>query len=246
MNFTGTHKFKLPSGVEAVVGELLGKHQRILTTDSNIPFIERSNEVLVDVLQSVEGVDKIDMEFVKTMLSTDRRYALIMARQFSTDFSEVFKYHFKDGDFEHTEEIDIVNGLFPMKANLLQFSKYPEIVREKELVLPRSGLKCKYRLLDGGGEAIMLNTAKKKRSSHTPLIARRCQYFNANAGKDGLWMVLPYDKMSLKDLAAIREDIKRQEGEVITHAEFDHPNTGQLIRVDLLNTIDFFFLTSSL
>lgn len=100
-----TREIKLPSGPRAIVKNLIGKHQRLLTEQGkNIQ--DKLNEMIAEVLQKVDGIDFSEMQpyqkikFVESMLSADRRYILTEARQLSQGAKTTFIYHheWKDSD----------------------------------------------------------------------------------------------------------------------------------------------------
>ena len=95
--------FVMPSGIDAEVQSLCGANQADLT-QSELPFEERLNRVLADVIVSVEGYDnwhdmKVSqrIEAVKKMLDADRKSLLVAARYCSmrTDVFEL-KYEWTE------------------------------------------------------------------------------------------------------------------------------------------------------
>lgn len=245
-----TFKFKLVSGVEAEVTELTGKHQRILTQRlKGQTHSDRLNLLLADVLVRVGSFKAIDLDFVENMLSEDRRLALLMARQFTMDFEDKFKFTYEyegmDGSTQtHDLEIPLKDdGTFPIHPMKIQFDEYADIERERFVTLPKSGIKVKYVLLDGKGERIGIQAKKDERSSHTILEMRRPQYEK----EEGVWLKLPLDDLGLKDIEALREDMKSAEGRVDTEIKFEHPDaenrepSEKWVVVDVLGTVNFFF-----
>ena len=78
--------FVMPSGIDAEVQSLCGANQADLT-QSELPFEERLNRALADVIVSVEGYDNWNdmkasqrIEAVKKMLDADRKSLLVAAR----------------------------------------------------------------------------------------------------------------------------------------------------------------------
>lgn len=245
-----THTFIMPSGVEAEVTELLGKHQRMLTQQlKGESHLDRLNKVLADVLVRVGSKKGITLETVEGMLTEDRRACLVAARQYTMDFEPIFHYTFQWEGANGQETIEIPvrvgeDGSFPVKPMAKQYAEDSEIERVVEIVLPKSQLKVKYHLLDGKGEKVLAHSKKSERSSHTLLQARRIQYFNEEAGT---WVSLNLDKVGLKDLDFIRQSVKDSEGKIDTEIRFEHPAYEELglqdkyVVVDLLSSINFFF-----
>lgn len=248
-----THTFKLLSGVEAEVREMTGEHQEILTKKiKGENASTRINKLLSKVLVRVGTNTNITMDFINNMLTQDRRFALSMARQFSMDFEEEFNYTFKlDSGGIHDEPVTIADGIFPHTPMPDQYEEYDQVVTEFETTLPKSNIRVKYNLLDGKGEAIGANIKKSDRSSNSLLKMRRIRYWEQPEGKDGMWISLNLNKIGIKDLAFLREEIKSKEGSVDSEIKFEHPewesggSDEQFIVIDLLTTINFFFPSGS-
>ena len=246
-----THKFKLPSGVECEVKEITGKHQRILTEQSNKSMGENLNDMLADVLVRVGDITGFDTDFVKSMLSVDRRYALAQARMFTID-DPMFRFTWEYLDSEGAKQViekeaDLSDG-FPMEPFLNQYEKYSDIVKEITITLPRSGQQCIFKMMDGWSEEAGQKTKKKDRSSHTALIMRNPRILEDNHDKTGKVPIQAnLDNMSLKDIEFLRTEIKRYEGKVDTEMMFEHPEAetrapnDRNVIVDLLGVTAFFF-----
>lgn len=92
-----TRSIMLTSGPMAEITALVGKHQRMLT-EKGKNLHDKMNDVLADVLLSVEGIDLEGMQayqkarFVESMLSSDRRKLLEEARQLSQSSNPTFNY----------------------------------------------------------------------------------------------------------------------------------------------------------
>lgn len=256
-----THVFKLPSGVECEVKELIGKHQRILTEQKNKNIAENLNEVLADVLVRVGTVKHITLEFVLNMTASDRKKCLVEARQFSMDHEPVFEFDYEyideDGNTKNfPQSVDISDG-FPTKPLQVisgdtvmdaDYKEYADIVKTHEIVLPRSGSKVRFTLLDGNGELLAQRTSKNKLSSHTALQMLNPQILQeSNKGGDPVWIQLNLDNLSLKDIAYLRSSAKEMQGSVDTEIRFENPRADfdnsaeKYITVDLLGVVDFFF-----
>jgi len=255
-----THVFKLPSGVECEVKELMGKHQRMLTEHTNKNLSENLNDVLVDIIVRVGSKKNIDREFVLSMLSADRKKILVEVRQFTMDFEPTFEfvYEYLDSNGKHQEEelsIDISEG-FPTKPLMVidndgvveaSYEEYDQIKREIELELPRSKDKIKFSLLDGKGERHAMTVAKSKRSSHTSIEMRNPRILKKSTkeGGDDIWIQANLDTFSFKDISYLRATIKEVEGAVDTEVMIEHPDAenreDKEVTVDLVSVLAFFF-----
>lgn len=253
---TATHTFKLLTGVEAEVKEITGKEQEILSrTVKGENHATKLNLMLASLLVRVGDVHVITPEFVSNMLTEDRRYALVVARQFSMNFETEFKFGWEyegaNGGTEGLEKsVKLPEGGFPHRPYKAQWEVYPEPESEDRwifLTLPKSGLQVKWRLLDGRGEAIGAAKKENEISTKTMYEMRRCQYFDKNAGNEGVWIMLDTTKIGMSDLAVITGSFKEHEGKVDTEVQFEHPNADQLpthkrkVIVDLVGMVNFFY-----
>lgn len=244
-----TKEFTLPSGVKATIKELTGKHQRMLTEQKHKNFGENLNDVLADILVKVGDITIFDIEFVKAMLSEDRRWCLVQARLLSIDEPEfVFNWEYLDGQSEkQVKEVDVelTEESFNMKPYAVQAPTYSEIVKDVTITLPSSGKKCVFKMLDGFGEEKGQITKKAERSSHTPLIMRNIRIEEIRDGKAPLLIQANLDNMSLRDIEYLRKQIKATEGKVDTEIMFEHPEaetqSQKTVVVDLLSVKAFFF-----
>lgn len=261
-----THKFTLPSGLECEVTELLGKHQKMLTEQKNKKKGENLNEVIADVVVSIgdqtksQLVSELGKDWVKHLLSCDRKKILVEVRQFSNDYDPSFKFTYKyrsevDGEQKEEEmEADLTNGFKTTTVKVEKegvltdaaYSRVSEVEKKYELTLPRSEKVVRFTLLDGFGEEKALGIAKGERSSHTA-IAVRNPVFLDKTENDLVEVQLNLDKLSIKDIEYLRKFIKDVEGQVDTEVMFEHPESEyktaheKNIIVDLTNELAFFF-----
>lgn len=130
------------------------------------------------------------------------------------------------------------------------YTEYAEIDRKRRITLPRTGLLVEFTLLDGKGEQRGANTKKKARSSHTLIAMRNPVYFEDKVdgkSKIGVSLVERLSKLPIMDIEALRDAIKKYEGEVKTEITFEHPDADnkpaseKRVKMDVLNTIVFFF-----
>lgn len=248
-----THTFKLPSGVEMEVKEMTGKHQRILTEQKNKKLGENLEIMLADLVVRVGSKTDITPEFIRKMLSCDRKKALTEVRQFSNDFDPKFEFAYEyeaDGrKLKHDLSIDLVEG-FPFKPVLVSnelgelipahYSEYSEIEKYRFITLPKSGKKVRYNLLDGDGETLGMHTNEKDRSSHTPLkMCYPCEMIKTD--KDETPVSLDLDRLAIKDIEFLRKAIKTVNGQVDTEIMFYVPEKPNPVTIDVLGVMAFFF-----
>lgn len=253
-----THTFTLPSGVECEVTEMDGRHQRMITEQSKLTHTEKLHAVLADTIIRVGSNHNINVAFIAQMIACDAKAAMVEVRQFSVG-EDVVKFTWEYVDSEgvsrhHKEEVKIPEGKFPTKTLKVKnaegelvdasYAEYPDIVRKINIVLPRSGKKVTFSLLDGRGEKIGIATKKSERSSHTLLKMRTPTYKEDGGTTD---ILLDFDRMSLMDIEYLRGQIKEHEGDVDTTVIFEHPESELMgrsekyVTEDLLGMVAFFF-----
>lgn len=260
-----TYKFKLCSGLMCEITEMTGKHFRILTKKTKgETHSTRLNRMLADLIVQVGGVKvsaqnaEARLEFVGELLANDRKHILVEARQFSMDFAPNFTfkytYEFEGKEVEDTMVINLEKspkndlGHFPVTPNPKQFgTMYTKKDKEIEVELPRSKKRVKYYMLDGNGENIGSRT--KDPTASVIFKMRRTQYFNPNAGKEGVWMSLDPETLGMKDWGFLFNKFKANEGSVDTEMRLIHPKADELglegenryLIVNLLDLEGFFF-----
>lgn len=262
-NSQPTKSIVLPSGFTAVITHMIGKHQRLLTEQSGTDFSARLDEITVDILLSVGDETNINVEFVREMLSEDRKAVLVESRQFTVLNPEVFefKYEFK-GDYTLTDEkgeqhhfkecpedISIPVPEFPVTpyadAAQWQAKPYSDIPKRYELDLPKSGKRAVWYLSTVLNETRAAQGKKKVASSHMQLETRKASYLGGEGGKTE--MLLTLDNMHLADIETIRKSIKEKEARVDTLVVLEHPQKDKVadeyktVTVDLLTQPAFFF-----
>lgn len=245
-----THVDKLVSGVEFEVKELIGKHQRLLTSqdkgNSSSKHAERLNDILASVVVRVGTETNIDKDFIKSLLACDKKKILTVVRQFTMEWEESFGLAYPYTDSEGKKQVydcDITleeGGKFPetkihtaiqdpetlkMSYEVLNVSEYDKIEKEVTFVLPRSKKKVRFTMLDGKGEEIASTTSKSNRSSHTVIEMRRpVTFFKKDAKATETPMKLTLDSLAYKDIEFLRTVIKNCEGRVDTEIRFEHPD----------------------
>jgi len=260
-----THVFNLLSGVECEVKELTGKHQKMLTAGSK-DFEKKLSAMLSDVIVRIGDERQIDEEFIKGMLSCDKKKALVEIRQFSLGFEETFSFTYDYRDLDNTKQTHEVNvhledGNFPSRTVKREgeeglvdadYTDYADVLENKDkfITLPRSGKEVRFTMLDGRGEAIGSAAKKADRSSHTLLKMRRPVYFHKKeGGNEAVPIQLDLDELSYMDIEHLRKEIKLHEGFVDTEIVFEHPNSElgeDDLREDVLGITAFFFPSEAL
>ncbi len=258
------HIFKLPTGIECEVKEFTGKHQRLLTESSKgKTHSDRLIELLTDIIVRVGSVTDITDKFIRDMLACDTKKALVEARQFTLDFETEFVFTYKYTDSEGSKQelemvIPINEGTFPFKPVQIidedgklsdaAYTEYSDVIKDVDIILPKSQSRLTFTHLDGNGEKIGVAVKKEHRSSHTILSMRAPKtYFKADKDKNETPMKANLDTMAFKDIEHLRKEIKRREGTVDTEIMFDHPEAEtksadeKEIIVDLISTVAFFF-----
>lgn len=251
-----TKTFNLLSGVECEVFELTGKQQHILSEQDGKDGNDKFVKMLATIIKRVGSVENPDEKFITSMLSGDRKKALVMARQFSMrdmDQEKKFLFHYpytdKNGIKQNHElEINLENG-FPEKVykkadgSPLDCKEYSEINREYETILPRTKKRVTFKLVDGYGESI--GSAVKKKSSHTTFIMHNCRYY---VGDTPIQLdEKELDNLPMSDIEHLRKVIFDVEGAIDTVVEFEHPEADikpkneKIVRTDLLTQTAFFF-----
>jgi uncharacterized protein YacL (UPF0231 family) len=262
-----TKKIKLPSGVECIISELLGKHQRLLTQKNGEDVTGNFNEVLVSIIQELGDIKSVALSDVQGMLAPDRKEVLVQARHLTMGKNEPFNFNFEyyDKVIGRKEKLAlsydfIESGDFPVtevkkldadgKVVIANYTKFSEIVKEFEIVLPRSKKLVSFTMLDGHGETIVAETKKKNRDSHLPLRARKVKEIVVvdKQGKDKkpTKVNLNLDTLPLKDIAVLRNTIQELEGRVDTEIAFEHPETEEMTYQDALGSLAFFFPSESI
>lgn len=263
MNNTEKKEIILPSGVRCVVGELFGKHQRILT-QQNKDFGENMDEVLLDIVLELGDKKSLSMDDILGMLAPDRQMALIQSRHLTMGIEEPFKYSYEyfseitKRKEKYQFEMDFVeNGDFPFETVKrfdestqkyvdASYTSYKEIEEDKikTIILPKSGFKVKFRMLDGRGERIATATKKSMRSTHLPIMMRSPKQiisYETDGRTKEQEIVLDLDKLHLKDIEFLRQAIHNFEGRVNSEVSFRHPETDEIVYINALATVAFFF-----
>lgn len=251
-----TTTFKLLTGVECEIKAWTGKHQKMLTIQDGRSFDEKITDLLRATIVRIGSCTDITKEVVDSLLAGDRKYILVVARQYSLGHEDMyilpFAYTDKDGRSK-TEEVRIplVHNQFPTKLMQLPneageyedaiFNEYSEVPKQQSTVLPMSGTKVQFYLLDGVGTNIATGIRTKDKSSNTAFTMRRVTYMEKSKNGNDIAVSLNIDNTPLRDLEHIRKMYINIEPNVNTGVTFNHPETGAETSVDVLSQISFFF-----
>lgn len=260
MNFKG----KMPSGLSFEVGEMKGKHQKMLSQYfAKKQMNEGLNAVLADVLISLGDKKNITVADVKHLLICDRNFALVKARAVAMDndpFSFNYEYKGSTGlptqtelvyDFEVSGEFPVTTVKVLNDEDKLVDANFENGYTDKdkivEFTLPKSKKIVRFRMLDGKGEENGSLIKKSDRSSHTPLIMRNVSEVTKTKDGEELNLILDLDDLGMKDIEAIRQKIYDFEGRVGTEIKFDDPSEERdFITIDALGQPAFFFPSEKL
>jgi len=267
-----TEKITLASGVPCTVGELTGKHQRILTRNGGEDVVGNLSEILLDVIKELGSIKVVSEEDIKNLLNPDRKKILITARDLAvrgTKYAESFTYEFeysskktgkketypyevslKDG-FPETPMQEVVAGeLKPVKYRTYKEVNVAKVVT---IVLPRSKKVVEYTMLDGYGQELAAGTKEENMSTHTPILMRNPKEILTTGSEEGKSQKTPIlldnrglDNLGLVDIEFLREDIKKREGRVDTEVQFKHPELDKFETFDVTTSLAFFFLSGSI
>lgn len=246
----------LPSGVEAGITRMQGKHTRILTETKNLKNNAGVETVLADCIAYL-GNDSTpkNQEFVKGMLSADREFLLFSIRQHSYMEPKRFLFNYEwplenenKSRTEHIVQLSAEN--FPLKpygfvtpnedgSLPVVFESYNEMLSAKgsyTIELPLSGSIAHCIAMNGYQEISFTNKDRNKISDHDFIKMR-----NVRVSKDGGEPVMVnLDKLEPMDYLTLRNGIKDYEGKFETSVKIQ-TNEGKSAVVNLLGLSDFFF-----
>lgn len=246
-----THTFRLLSGPECEVKEFGGKHQEILTRGGVGNIEKKLITCLTDLVVRVGSQRSFTEDEILNLFSADRKLILFQARQFSLDFEPEFKFTYKYVDSkgrkqEHEEIVTFDDGQVPQTPFYKQWNELSEIEKIIKLTLPKSGIELQYTMLDGKGEGIGAAVHKNDRSTNTALKMRNpCELVKKENATVPIQSLLHY---GLKDMEALRADIKAHEGRVDTEIMFEHPDPDKRedVIIDMTSQLAFFYPSEAL
>ena len=247
----GPYEFYLPSGPRAKMQGMLGKHQRMFTASKGgSDFVDKLVEVIADLLVEVEGVEQINTQFVRHMLSADMnkcierlRWVSLSAEEASV-YSYKFKYQKADGSKGVSSmEFELGDGL-PVRPYKHQATSYLDVRRSEEIVIGDRKFLWEYETLELQLQLKKFHGSRLSQFGiHVPLMTRRVREEKADVGL--VPVVLDDEQASL--LKVLRETIKEHEGFLdseVMHSAPDDADVsltgGREMNINLLMTPDFF------
>lgn len=263
MEMDGTHKFKLPSGVEALIKPMTGKHQRLLSQPNGLE--DNLKEILKDRTVRIGSVDSITTDFINSMLSVDKNAMFVELRNISFFLPDAEKtvtvnYEYKSKQTNRIEEYTHKEILpkegFPVKGlkstsnegkswEPVTYSEYEDIILEYTVRLPVTKKEVTFMLLSNKGENY-INNRRKKLDSHTQIEAA----FPREQRKQGDKVIpisLNLDNLPVMDTEFLRKCIAEANGELGTTIRFEHPEADllasgeRIVSVNAISQPSFFF-----
>lgn len=254
-----TKTFKLLSGVECEISKMKTKHQGILTEQDG-DVLEAFNTILADCIVRVGSNRSIDRDFVISMLSKDKKIALIELRKFSFSFAPTltveYEYLSKRTKRKEVEQVSVdidtcltssPYQVFSVSNELVDatYEEYSDIKREFVTILP-NGLKVAVILQDGKAEKRMSAIKRKFLDVNSQFKMAQCRKLvvMGDAGKEMPIELRVEDIDDLESSEFLRLFIRSIEATCETEIDFEHPeNDGQIVTIDFMGSVNFLFPT---
>lgn len=241
-----THVFKLLTGVECEIRNILGEDQEVFTSQKNIKDGTFINKFLKAIITRIGSKTNITNKDIDEMLSGDRRLVMLEIRNFENDFDTNFEFNYKfssDGKtLEHPVKIDfaeVERKPYTLEDGTpIDCKEYSEVLelKKQKVLLPKSNQVIYFEFLDGAKEFEILKHDKTTISVLTDLKIRKPTYT-----KDGNTFSLDLAKQRGKDLGILRKAIKSREGDIDTMVRFIDPYSSNQVTFDAMHVTDFLF-----
>lgn len=145
----------------------------------------------------------------------------------------------------YTLSIDELNNLWENEYPIM-YSSYDEMLskyKEQEVLLPDSGVKVIWTLLDGEREKkYSQNVNSKKVTSHDQLLQRNPLYISEDYIQGKPMPSLPINVISQDDIETLREDILTKEANIDTTVVVQYKNDiNSIVQLNLISLPAFFF-----
>ena len=244
--------FSVPSGHTVTIMEQNGEHDDILSHPGDAKNLMNISKfisaLIVDSDYSTKG--KITPEEAHLLPSLDRYCILINSRIHSLGSIIETSYAWpKEEGGPREYEIDLEEFLLSdyqadiseMEKELLEKPEaipyYP--IKEREISLElNSGKKVKFYVLDGAAEAQLLNMPPNDRTKNSELTIRGLQL-----EIEGKYMrVERFHLFTPKDMAEIRQAVKKFDPAFLGQTSLENPSTGQSVAINIMGIPDFFYL----
>lgn len=233
--------FKLLTGVECEIVELVGEHQESFTKKHN-KGENPIDKLLVQVIKRIGTKRDITITDVENLLEQDKILILIELRKFSFGNEFEFKYKFNLGEAKtqpYPVSVDLsqiqtkpyktlVNGEFvPM-----DFKEYAEVLQHIKVGLELSN-----------GETIFIRLPQGKAQNTNSILAKIAMLEPSHIGGNGLEINYTIDnlkKMSAKKLGDISKKANEYLGFVDILVEMPNPEReGEMEMINLMSIPDF-------
>jgi len=279
-----------PSGIQVGLLSLLGRHQALITNQSDKKRLTGFEELLFDCIEFIGEKTKAELTKadISRLLEPDRKAILFQLRQLSNgdDRKFIFDYEFPTEDGKKLKErkvVDFTDQNFPVKPFYwtrermisdyiekheithelsvtetekalagdfpIMFDNYREITEKyfnQEFVLPECGVKVNWNLLTAEESAKFQGVLTEESvNSHTQILMHTPKYVDEelSVGRDKpVVQPVPLDKLTLKDIEALRHEIMSKEASVDSTIVVQYRNdTRKQQQLDLVSMPAFFF-----
>jgi hypothetical protein len=232
-----TQEIILPSGIACEVRQMLGKELNDLSNTENIRTDKALSKVLRKCLVKLGDETEITEQTISQLTEPDYKAILLYARMLSyrmrPNFKVVVKWNGADNqEFSHTHEIAVLDKNFNIKyaTNLTTVKKYEDVLAERQITLPDSGIIVHFRVASAENKAKINDLGDN--------IKRRYPRFKDTNG----FKALDLDELSADDYQFLYENIVLAEGSIDTTAIVTNPyNDRDTKTIDLLGCQGFFF-----
>lgn len=231
-----TETITLPSGLQAVVREMTGEDEDILTNEKLVKAGRAQNQLIGNLLVKLDGKKPAGQD-VQEMYSADRAAVLLHARvlTFGTEF---------EGETECSND-DCKSRIAVHVDDLLHDLKFTPLegTSEHTVLLP-SGKTAHLRPMKGSDEARLLQ-ARQKGELVTELLFSRIIEVEGIDPKNRNELRAWLKSAPLRERRALRESLEKHEFGYQTQIDVTCPicNTDQ--KVDVMSLTGFFFPGSS-
>jgi hypothetical protein len=222
----------LPSGREAVIREMTGEDEDLLTNEKLVKAGRAQNMLIGNLLMKLDGKKPVGQD-VMEMWSADRAAVLLHARALS--FGPAL-----DGKHE-CQNADCKTGIAIHVDDLLHDLKYVPLEGEPEyeVTLP-SGKAARLRPMRGSDEARMLQ-ARQKGELVTELLFSRIIDIEGIDPNDRNQLRSWLRSAPLRERRVLRESLERHEFGYQTQVDVTCHVCNTEQRVDVMSLTDFFF-----
>ena len=241
--------FIAPSGSSYTIREQNGNDDDIISNAveaENLMNISRFIAAIVESTDIMGTPRKLTAQEAHNLPSLDRYCILMQSRIFSYGSELEFTEEWGDKqEVEYTQDLHTYlfdYGEDPTEEGLNEkpfaIPYYPNGKKVKDLTFAtRSGKDLKLDLMNGAGEAFVVNLPLEKQTKNSTILARNLQLM-----VDGKWeTVQNFSLFSTKDMSDIRKFINENDPVFEGFTELVNPLTKQVKRRYLLTINSFFY-----